>query len=356
MTEAFPNLSFIRPVDLQHSGDDSNRLFVVEQRGIISVFENDSAADSKTVFLDIEDRVDDGHNEEGLLGLAFHPDYENNGYFYVNYTTHDSKTYISRFEVSQDDPNQADATSEQVLIEFDQPAGNHNGGQVSFGPDGYLYIATGDGGAAGDRYGNGQNRSTLLGAILRIDVDTPEGSKNYGIPSDNPYAENDDGYREEIYAYGLRNPWRFSFDPANGSLWTGDVGQNAYEEIDIIKSGGNYGWPIMEGNHCYDPPENCDTSGLEMPIWEYSQSNGDKSVTGGFVYRGPTLSELEGKYIYADYVSRRIWALDYSDMENPDNTELSQADFGISSFGVDQNNELYICGFDGNIHRLQQTN
>jgi glucose/arabinose dehydrogenase len=355
-TEAFPELSFERPVDLQHPGDGSDRLFVVEQRGVISVFENDPSVTDKQTFLDISDRVDDRGNEEGLLGLAFHPDFENNGYFYVNYTASGpARTIIARFEVDPDDPNLADPDSEEEILSFEQPYDNHNGGQVSFGPDGYLYIAVGDGGSGGDPQGHGQNRSTLLGTILRIDVDNPADGNNYGIPADNPFAGNNEGYREEIYAYGLRNPWRFSFDPENGRLWTGDVGQNAYEEVDIIESGGNYGWNIMEGLHCYEPSEGCDESGLDMPIWEYSQDRGDVSVTGGFVYRGPTLSGLTGNYIYADYQSGRIWSLDYSDMENPENTELLQADFRISSFGVDADNELYLCGFDGKIHRLEES-
>lgn len=352
VVEAFPNLSFTRPVDLQHPGDESNRLFVVEQRGIISLFQNDPSVSSKTTFLDIEDQVDDRGNEEGLLGLAFHPSFENNGYFYVNYTTNNSTTRISRFQVSQDNPDQADPSSEEVILSFDQPYGNHNGGQVSFGPDGYLYIAVGDGGSGGDPQENGQNRSTLLATILRIDVDNQAGGNNYAIPPDNPFADNDQGYREEIYAYGLRNPWRFSFDPNNGQLWTGDVGQNAYEEIDIVESGGNYGWNTMEGNHCFDPQSGCDRSGLELPVWEYGRDQG-VSITGGFVYRGPTLSNLTGQYIYADYASGRIWALDVSDMNDPVNTQLYKADFGISSFGVDQNNELYICGFDGKIHKME---
>lgn len=352
--EAFPELSFTRPVDLQHPGDGSNRLFVVEQRGIISVFENDSTISEKTVFLDISERVDDGHNEEGLLGLAFHPEYASNGYFYVNYTAADGdRTVISRFEVSPDNPEQADPDSELEILTYEQPYGNHNGGQVSFGPDGYLYIAVGDGGSGGDPHDNGQDRTTLLGNILRIDVNSQESGNNYGIPGDNPFVGNDEGFREEIYAYGLRNPWRFSFDAENGQLWTGDVGQNAYEEIDIIESGGNYGWDIMEGNHCFEPEEGCDRSGLELPVWEYERNLGI-SVTGGFVYRGPTLSGLAGKYIYADYASGRIWSLDNSNPDDPANTQLLQAGFSISSFGVDQNNELYICGFDGKIHRLAE--
>ncbi|MCW9705991.1 PQQ-dependent sugar dehydrogenase [Fodinibius salsisoli] len=350
--EAFPELEFTRPVDLQDPGDGSNRLFVVEQRGIISVFPNDPQVQEVTTFLDIEERVDDRSNEEGLLGLAFHPDYQQNGYFYVNYTTPDSKTHISRFQVAPDDPDKAVASSEQVLLSYEQPYGNHNGGGVAFGPDGYFYIAVGDGGSGGDPHGHGQNRKTLLSNILRIDVDNPDDGKKYGIPSDNPFVNNDQGYREEIYAYGLRNVWRFSFDPENGRLWAGDVGQNRFEEIDIVKKGGNYGWNTMEAKHCFSPKENCNQSGLEPPVWEYDRSQGDVSVTGGFVYRGPSHAELQGLYIYADYVSGRIWALDYSDMDNPVNTEIVDANVAISSFGVDADNELYLCAFDGNIYKL----
>lgn len=351
--QAFPELSFTRPVDLQHPGDDRNLLFVVEQRGVISVFENDSSASSKSTFLDIQSRVDDDGNEEGLLGLAFHPDYENNGYFYVNYTaSNPDRTVISRFQVSGG--SQADAGSELEILTFEQPYSNHNGGQVAFGPDGYLYIAVGDGGAGGDPQGNGQDRSTLLGSILRIDVNSQEDGNNYSIPPDNPFAGNSEGYREEIYAYGLRNPWRFSFDPENGRLWTGDVGQNAYEEVDIIENGGNYGWNVMEGNHCYEPSEGCDRSGLEIPILEYGRGEG-VSITGGFVYRGPTVESLTGQYIYADYGSGTIWALEHSDLDNPENSVVVDADLPIASFGVDQNNELYICAFDGKIYRLDES-
>lgn len=350
--EAFPALSFTRPVDFQNPADGSNRLFVVEQRGVISVFENDSNTSTKSEFISITNKVDDSGNEEGLLGLAFHPNFKNNGYFYVNYTaSKPDRTVISRFSVSSSNPNQADPESELVLLEFEQPYSNHNGGQISFGPDGYLYIAVGDGGSGGDPKGNGQNRSSLLGTILRIDVDQTDGSKNYSIPADNPFAKNANGFREEIYAYGLRNPWRFSFDSKNGQLWTGDVGQNKFEEIDIIEKGGNYGWNTMEGFHCFKS-STCDQNGLIPPVWEYDRSKGDISVTGGFVYRGSKFKELEGLYIYADYVSGRIWSLDISDPEKPVNTELFDTDFPISSFGIDQNQELYICGFDDKIYKL----
>lgn len=352
VVEAFPKLSFDRPVDFQHAGDNSDRIFVVEQRGVISVFQNDANAAEKTEFLAIENRVDDSGNEEGLLGLAFHPDFESNGFFYVNYTaSNPNRTVISRFSVTSSNTNQANPASELVLLEYDQPYSNHNGGQISFGPDGYLYIAVGDGGSGGDPQGNGQNRKTLLGSILRIDIDQKDGAMQYSIPEDNPFANNSEGFKEEIYAYGLRNPWRFSFDSANGQLWTGDVGQNKFEEVDIIKKGGNYGWNTMEGLHCFKPAD-CNKDGLELPIWEYDHSEGDISITGGFVYQGSSMNELKGLYIYADYVSGRIWSLDGSDPANPINKELLNADFPISSFGIDQNQELYICGFDDKIYKL----
>lgn len=352
--EAFPNLSFTRPVDLQHPGDDSGRLFVVEQRGVISVFPNDINTSEKTEFLDIANQVDDSGNEQGLLGLAFHPNFENNGYFYVNYTaSNPNRTVISRFSVNPSNPNLANAESELVILEFEQPFSNHNGGQISFGPDGFLYIAVGDGGSGGDPHGNGQNRKTLLGSMLRIDIDQQAGGKSYGIPSDNPFINNSEGFREEIYAYGLRNPWRFSFDLKTGQLWTGDVGQNKYEEIDIIENGGNYGWNTMEGFHCFNPSD-CQMEGLKLPVWEYDRSSGDVSITGGFVYHGSAIPELEGLYIYADFASGRIWSLDISDSENPINTELIKAPFPISSFGIDENEELYICSFDDKIYTLSK--
>jgi glucose/arabinose dehydrogenase len=352
--KAFPNLSFTRPVDFQHAGDNSNRVFVVEQAGVIDVFPNNPSVTEKKTFLDIRNEVDDKGNEEGLLGLAFHPDYEMNGYFYVNYTaSNPDRTVIARFKVSSQNPDEADAASELVVLTYAQPHSNHNGGQVSFGPDGYLYIAVGDGGSGGDPHGNGQNRSTLLGTILRIDVDKQEDGNAYGIPPDNPFTNNQQNYREEIYAYGLRNPWRFSFDPVDHRLWVGDVGQNTFEEVDIIEKGGNYGWNIMEAKHCFQPETGCNTSGLKMPVWEYGRKEG-VSVTGGFVYRGPTSAGLTGKYVYADYGSRRIWSLDYSDMSHPVNTELLEPDFNISSFGVDDKNELYICAFDGKIYKLER--
>ncbi|MEM8487925.1 MAG: PQQ-dependent sugar dehydrogenase [Bacteroidota bacterium] len=349
---AFPNLSFDRPVDLQHAGDGTDRIFVVEQAGIIKVFPNDVQSRSTPVFLDIEDRVRDNGNEEGLLGLAFHPLYTQNGAFFVNYTASDPRrTVISRFTVDPANPDLADAASEEVLLEIAQPYGNHNGGQVAFGPDGYLYIATGDGGSAGDPMQNGQNRNTLLGAILRIDVDNPQGGLPYGIPADNPFAGQGDQFKEEIYAYGLRNPWRFSFDVVTGDLWVGDVGQNELEEVDLVVNGGNYGWKIREGDRCFEPADNCPTDNLIDPVVTYGRSSGG-SITGGYVYRGSTLPEFYGKYFYADYASGRIWFITMDGETLSEQVELANSNLHISSFGVDQQNELYICAFDGRIYRL----
>jgi glucose/arabinose dehydrogenase len=357
---AFPKLSFTRPVDLQNPGDGTDRIFVVEQAGIIKVFDNVSTVNSAKVFLDIRDRVNDpsdgGGNEEGLLGLAFHPNYENNGYFYVNYTAaNPRRTVIARYQVSANDANQANKNSELILLTFDQPYSNHNGGQLAFGPnDGYLYIATGDGGAGGDPQGNGQNRRTLLGKILRIDVNNPTGGRNYGIPSDNPYFSNTEGFREEIYAYGLRNPWRFCFDPVTGWLWAADVGQGRREEVDIIDKGQNYGWNLMEGNLCYPSGDPCNIPGLVNPILDYNRNLG-VSITGGYVYRGKKVPELVGAYIYADYGSGRIWALSYDGVNPAVNTPLLDTTLPITSFGVDKNNELYICAFDSKIYQFQPT-
>ncbi|MBI5646151.1 MAG: PQQ-dependent sugar dehydrogenase [Ignavibacteriae bacterium] len=349
---AFPTLSFDRPVDLQHAGDGTSRLFVVEQQGIIRVFDPSSSAPSANVFLDIRGRVNDSGNEEGLLGLAFHPNFEQNGFFYVNYTANPPRrTMISRFKVSAADPNRADSSSESLVLMFPQPYSNHNGGALAFGPDGYLYIATGDGGSGGDPQGNGQNRKTLLGKFLRIDVNSQSPGLVYGIPADNPFVGNTEGYREEIYAWGMRNPWRFSFDPETGRMWTGDVGQGKFEEIDIIEKGKNYGWNIMEGSVCYQPASGCDTTGLTLPVVSYGRTLG-VSVTGGHVYRGTGVPSLVGKYIYADFGTGRIWTLSYTPGSAVTNTELLNTGKNISTFGVDRNNELYFCAFDGKIYRF----
>ncbi|HTL48819.1 MAG TPA: PQQ-dependent sugar dehydrogenase [Verrucomicrobiae bacterium] len=349
---AFPHLSFEQPVDLQAPGDGSGRLFVVEQNGTIRVFANDPEVRESAVFLDIHERIAQEHSEEGLLGLAFHPDFKTNGFFYVNYTAPDPlRTVIARYSVSAQDPQKADPASEKVVLEFLQPYANHNGGQIAFGPDGFLYIAAGDGGSGGDPHGNGQSRGTLLGKILRIDVNREEKGLAYAIPGDNPYAGNHEGLREEIFAYGLRNPWRFSFD-SQGRLWAGDVGQDRIEEIDRIEKGKNYGWNVMEGSLCFSPDEGCPREGLELPVAEYGRDKG-QCVTGGHVYEGEAVPYLKGRYVYADFLSNRVWAL----REKPDGgfepEELMQTSFHTASFGVDEKKELYFCAFDGQIYRLE---
>ncbi len=348
---AFPNLSFEYPVDIQFPDDNTNRLFVLSQPGVIYVFENRSDVASKKVFLDISSKVLYG-GEQGLLGLAFHPYYKTNGYFYIDYTTDNPRrTIVSRFRVSADDPDKAEPSSETILLEVPQPYSNHNGGQIVFGGDGYLYISFGDGGSAGDPQNNAQNLQSLLGKILRIDVNNRQGNLNYSIPPDNPFAGNSNGYRKEIYAYGLRNPWRFSFDKETNRLWAADVGQNTWEEIDLIEKGKNYGWRTMEGFHCYNPSHNCDTTGLTMPIWEYGHDVG-YSITGGYVYRGSSAASLIGKYIYGDYGSGNIWALDYTN-NTPQNTLLFPTVHNISTFGVDQNNELLFASYaQGKLYKI----
>ncbi len=352
LEDAFPNLKFSYPVEIQSSKDGTNRLFVVEQEGRIVVYQNDKNSKTKKIFLDITDRVAFG-GEMGLLGLAFHPKFSSNGFFFVNYTANKPRrTVISRFQVSSDNSDSADKESELILMTFDQPFSNHNGGCITFGPDGYLYIATGDGGAAGDPDNNSQDLSNLLGKILRINVDNPQQPLKYGIPADNPFAKSSDkNIRKEIYSYGLRNPWKFSFDPVTKDLWCADVGQNKWEEINIIKSGGNYGWRCFEGNHSYNS-YGCKGSYI-FPVFEYSHKEGN-SITGGFVYRGKNFPELYGKYIYGDFVSKKIWALNYNGKKKIENNLIAVSPQPISSFGVDDNNELFIVGYEGTVFRFNR--
>lgn len=356
IVEAFPHLSFDQPVDIQSPKDGSGRLFVLSQQGMIYEFDNHSESKTIEVFLDIRNNVLYG-GEQGLLGLAFHPDYKNNGYFFIDYTANNPRrTVISRFQVSAENPDKADPSSEEIILEVDQPYPNHNGGQVAFGPDGYLYISLGDGGSGGDPLNAGQDLTMLLGSLLRIDVNNKTNGNNYAIPLDNPFKDNEHGYKEEIFAYGLRNVWRFSFDNQN-KLWAADVGQNKWEEINIIEKGKNYGWRIMEGNHCFNPETNCDTTGLIRPVWEYGHNEmGGYSITGGFVYNGNSAPGLSGKYIYADYVSGKIWALDYINGVAT-NTLLTETNYLISTFGIDENDELYFADHNrGKIYKFSAGN
>lgn len=354
LKDAFPALSFNMPVEFLSSPDGTNRNFVVAQRGKIFVFANQPDVKEARVFLDIENKVTAG-GERGLLGMAFHPDFKANGYFYLNYTRNNSglETVISRFKTDSK-LEISDSGSEEILLTFKQPYSNHNGGKIAFGNDGFLYIGVGDGGSGGDPQKNGQNKATLLGKILRIDVNKTAGTLKYSIPADNPFKSNSQGFREEIFAYGIRNPWRFSFDKTTGKLWVGDVGQNKIEEINIVTKGGNYGWNIMEAEDCYGSA-NCDTENLILPVWSYRQGpQTGNSVTGGFVYRGKSIRSLQGKYIYGDYVTGNIWALTTSSGGKYTNAFLTKHKGMISSFGEDAKNELYICSYgDGKIYKIE---
>jgi glucose/arabinose dehydrogenase len=354
---AFPNLKFNLPLDFQDPRDGTNRVFVVTQEGIIYVFQDDSTVSSKKVFLDLRNKVITG-SELGLLGMTFHPDFKNNGYFFVDYTAPSPlRSVIARFTVAKNNPDSADINSELIILEVNQPTVYHNAGQLAFGADGYLYIGFGDGGTPGDSIGNAQNMTVLLGKILRINIDTTVNGNNYMIPFDNPFVGITDSWREEIWASGFRNPWRYSFDPVTGWCWVGDVGQDTWEEIDILKKGGNFGWNIMEGFHCFKPSSGCDTIGLTLPIWEYKHDpNSHNAITGGYVYRGAALPDLYGKYIYADYENGKIWALDYDGINPASNQLLIYGGLNITSFGTDSNNELFICAFDSTIYKIVKSN
>jgi glucose/arabinose dehydrogenase len=342
----------LRPLVLTHANDQSGRNFVATQHGVIHVFPNDQVAKKTKVFLDIQPKVrySDQTNEEGFLGLAFHPDYKKTGEFFVFYTerTPGHHNVLSRFRVSKDDPDRADPASEEVLLRVEHKYWNHDGGTVIFGPDGYLYLALGDGGLANDPDSNGQNLNTLLGKIIRIDVNHKDGNKPYAIPKDNPFAARENA-RPEIYAYGLRNVWRMAFDRATGRLWAADVGQNLYEEIDLIEKGGNYGWSVREGLHPFGAKGVGPRPNLIEPIWEYDHEVG-KSITGGAVYRGSRFPELVGQYLYADYVSGKIWALRYDEQQKRvvANRPIRDPNLPIMSFGEDDRGELYLMTYAQN--------
>jgi glucose/arabinose dehydrogenase len=336
-----------RPVYLTHADDGSGRLFVIEQRGLIRIIQNGALRPEP--FLDIVSRVNSQANERGLLGLAFHPDYAANGLFFVHYSDRNGDTAISRFSVSGD-PDRADPNSEALLLWAEQPYANHNGGEIAFGPDGYLYIGLGDGGSAGDPENRAQTMTTLLGKLLRIDVN----AEPYAIPPDNPYADGRGGL-PEIWASGLRNPWRFSFDRATGDLYIADVGQNAYEEVSFqpagSRGGENYGWRFFEGLHPFKdtPPA---TLALTAPVAEYSHGEGGCSVTGGYVYRGAALPALNGVYFFGDYCSGIIWSLQRDTSGAWQRAVFGRTDLSISSFGEGQAGEVYVLDHGGAVYQL----
>jgi cysteine-rich repeat protein len=347
---------FSNPLYVTAPPRDVTRIFVVEQTGAIRIVKFGSVL--PTPFLDISAKVSNG-SEQGLLGLAFHPDYANNGQFFVDYTDTSGNTVVSRYQVSAN-PDVA-STTETMLLGITQPFANHNGGQLLFGPDGYLYIFSGDGGSGGDPMGNGQNLNTRLGKILRIDVDS---GSPFGIPLTNPFV----GFPglDEIWAYGMRNPWRNSFDRATGDLYIGDVGQNLYEEVDFQPAaspgGQNYGWNIMEGLHCFNPPSGCDMTGLTLPIHEHPHGSGPVcggSITGGYVYRGCKMPDLQGTYFYGDYclqfvhTFKVVGGVAMGDQDVTPQLESGGVDItGITSFGEDARGELYICNQSGEVFKI----
>jgi glucose/arabinose dehydrogenase len=368
---AFPNLRFERPIYLTSPADGTNRVAVVGQLGRVWIFPNNDEVEEPKELLDISANVvyKDKENEEGLLGLAFHPKFRENREFFVYYTTTDGKhvSVLKRFKVSKDDPNKADpASGEEIFRTPEKQNWNHNGGTIVFGPDGYLYIAIGDGGAGNDPWGHGQAMNTILGKIIRIDIDRKDPGLNYAIPKDNPFVKME-GARGEIWALGLRNVWRMAFDPKTNWLWAGEVGQDTWEEIDIITKGGNYGWNIREGFHPFTvapnkrpqpgpAPENPVGKLLE-PVFDYHHSLG-KSITGGCIYRGKTAPELVGKYLFADYVSGKVYALTYDDRaEKAIAVQQLQQEEGrtmpVFSFGEDELHEAYIMTTEGVIRRFR---
>ena len=341
---------FSRPVNIKHAGDD--RLFVMEQDGIIKILNADGTTEN-TNFLNIDPIVGSSGNEQGLLGLAFHPDYATNGYFFVYYTNNSGNTVVSRFSRIGTNPEIADPNSELVILTFSQPFSNHNGGELQFGPDGYLYISSGDGGSGGDPQNNSQNLTSYLGKLLRIDVNNSTAANPYAIPADNPFVGNSAAL-DEIWAYGIRNAWKFSFDSMTDDLWIADVGQNAREEINQAAStaaGLNYGWRCYEGNNAFNTSGCPNSNTMTFPVAEYSHSGGRCSITGGYVYRGSTYPNLQGLYFFADVCTQEVGYLE--NVGGNWNSTFETFSGNWVAFGEDINGELYASTLGGNIFKLR---
>jgi glucose/arabinose dehydrogenase len=340
------------PLGLEQPGDGSNRLFVVEQGGTIRIIQNGAVLAQP--FLDISGKVVTG-GEMGLLGVTFHPGFRQNGKFYVNYVRSLSgqiQSVIAEYTASPANANTVDPASERILLTVDQVGNfsNHKAGQLAFGPDGFLYFGLGDGGSEGDPFGHGQNTQILLGKLMRIDVNATSPGLQYQIPPDNPFVAG--GGLPEIWAFGFRNPWRFSFDRTSGRLFLADVGQDSFEEVDIVQKGGNYGWNIMEGLHCFNPPTGCNTTGLMLPIAEYSHSEGN-AVIGGYVYHGSNIPGLKGMYVFGDLGTGKIWVLQETSQSVFTRTLVATTGKTISSLGQDQSGELYLVDYGGgNVYRI----
>lgn len=341
---------FTRPTMVTNAGDGSNRLFVLEKPGRIRVIK--AGLLLAEPFLDISSLVKSNSSEQGLLGLAFHPDFEKNGRFFVAYSAQNADNTVAEYRVATPGADVASTSTGKVLLAVPDQYANHNGGMLAFGPDGFLYISMGDGGSGGDPNGNGQNLNSLLGKLLRVDVNS---GSPYGIPATNPFVPRSDA-RNEVWAYGLRNPWRFTFDRETGDLWIGDVGQNKYEEVDFqgadSKGGENYGWNTMEGNHCYKPESGCSEQGLVKPVFEYDHGQGC-SVTGGYVYRGKAIPSLVGRYLFADYCQTTLWATTKDAGGTFTTNKIGKVPEGVSSFGEDEAGEVYLSiDGEGAIYRL----
>ena len=355
--DKWPNLKFFVPVAMHTAPDNSKRVFVIEQNGRIKVFKDSGTvgANDTTTFLNLRNRIGNitPGNETGLLGMAFHPNFSQNGFVYVNYTTASPVvTYVSRFKLDSLNPNRLLTNSEKRIFQVNQPFSNHNAGSLLFGDDGYLYITMGDGGSGGDPGNRAQNKSEFLGKIVRIDVNVPENGPAYLVPADNPLVNNTQNWKKEIYAWGLRNPWKMTKDPELSTIWIGDVGQNAFEEVDTLRKGANYGWKVMEGNSQYSACNGCDTSNYEKPLQAYNRAAGI-SITGGYVYRGTELHKLKGVYFYADYSTQKIWNLKKGQNGVYQNLVFTLPTPGpISSFGLDNEKELYTVRYSANQGKL----